>query len=624
MLGAFLIFLCTSNPDLTLSISFSWMTELIDDRDIVRAAISQAGLELQYASLRLQADPDIVRLACQSDGRALGYCPPGSTRDELTSDRVFMKNVVLSKKGSGRMWKLTPPQLKEDPELLLQALMTGLNMRDIPVSFKQDVHFLKQALGVNSHLYHELHPKLQGELMLAREAIIAPDSTPEIHAKALGHCPLLKSEREVVLSLCQRGDVELLPDLLQLPSSLPFTDDGEIMIAGVSRDPRLLVFASPRLRVAPELLLVSITPTSAYEILKALPVILLRDHPQIPTRAVEVCIARKLRYLPPHIPDDVWANHRPLCRVWLERGGRVLEMFEQRLVVKPPYTEEDIELPLAVARYNWRETQKVGEALLGDRDFIIRALELDGRILRFAAPILRQELEIQVMAVANYNKNIPTGTNASIQQYLGGFVHIPGLTQYIEERLQLHHTFCQFFLRGIAIPRPHRPPQLRSQLPMLDRGVETSEAFKRLIAEYLGVPLGQQLSLLRRAGTNLANSSSSDSSGVAISGAEVVEPEDFEGPHAHWFIPPIRNQDARQQEEHPPALRLRNRERARETLRQRMLARRVQDRRLLVHVMGDDADGVDFDDDDDDALVDPLMDLDQAEALMNAFDDEGF
>ena len=605
-------------------------SDLIDDRDIVQAAISQGGLELQYASRRLQADPDIVRLACLSDGRALGYCPLGPTLEELTHDREFMKDVVLAKKYSGGMWKLAPPCLQDDPELLLQALMNGLSLRDIPEKFKKDLPFLQQTLQVNCHLYLELSPTLQAEVILAREAIISSDSTPEIHNKALRHCPLLKEERQVVLTLCQRGDVEILGDLLDLPSSRDFTDDREIMIAAVSRDPSLLTLASIRLRSMPELILVSITPASAYSTIKTLPHSVMRELPEIPTRAVEVCLAQHLRYLPAHIPDEVWANHRPLCCVWLQRGGRVLEAFEPQLVVQPPYTPDDIELPLTVARYNWRETHKVGGALLGDKAFILQALELDGRILRFAAAELRQELEIQVVAVANYNKNIPEGTVQSIEQYLGGYIDIAGLAQHIEERLQLHHTFCQYFLRGIAIPRPHRPPQLRSQLPMLDRGVETSEAFKKLIAEYLGVPLGQNLSLLRRASTNLANSSppsSTMSTSTRSNNAEGLGHEDRDHPNPLWlqrdaFVPPPPNQRmAIRVGRMPPHLhprihdRRERHQRRRELLmRQAMVGRPEQLRDL--HVMRGDDDDVDLEI--ADFLLGDELDFD----LMNALEDD--
>jgi Domain of unknown function (DUF4116) len=603
--------------------------DLIDDEDIVRAAIAQGGLELQYASLRLQEDPEIVRLACESDGRALGYCPEGPTRNSLTSDRAFMMEVVLAKPGSGRMWNLAPSDLKRDPELLLQALTNGLNLRDIPLSFKHDLGFLRRALRVSSHLYLQLVPILQKKLSLAREAILSADSTPEIHEKVLLHCPSLKSERQVVLCLCLRGDVEFLHLLLSSPDSNPFTDDLEIMIAAVKRDPSLLEYASLRLRFTPELILVSITPASAFNTLKTVPAAIMRENLDIPTRAVDICTSGNLRYLPVHIPDDIWMSHRPLCRAWLKRGGRVLESFEPLLAVQPPFTQADIELPLAVALYNWREMHKVGEALLGDRDFMLQALGQDGRVLRFAAPALRQELDMQIIAVANYNKNIAPGTNATVQQYLGGTIDIPGLRQHIDEKMQLQHIFCQFFLRGIAIARPHRPPHLRSQLPMLDRGIETSEAFKRLIAEYLGVPLGRGLALLRRAHVNLETAPlSSSESEVAGSSSPAAAAEGLAQGDTHWlqrdaYVPAPPNV-VRPQGDHP-AQRIRNRlPRGRQMDQERRLRdeyiRNGRDRVVMF-----------FDDDDELDLDLRAMEVDvpdlgpeEAESVMNAFDDEGF
>ena len=86
--------------------------DLCNDRDVVREAVTLGGLELQYASLSLQEDPEIVRLACQTHGRALEYCPPGPTRQALTHDRQFMLEVVLANPGGGAMWKLLPSKLQ--------------------------------------------------------------------------------------------------------------------------------------------------------------------------------------------------------------------------------------------------------------------------------------------------------------------------------------------------------------------------------------------------------------------------------------------------------------------------------------------------------------------------------
>jgi len=301
--------------------------------------------------------------------------------------------------------------------------------------------------------------------------------------------------------LCQRGDVDFLAELLDLPSSQPFIDDLEIMTVAVARDSKLFAMASPGLQNSPQLIFAAITPTSAWDTLKVIPSALLRQHPEIPTRAIEVTLKRNMRYLQAHIPDDIWATHKPLCLAWLKRGGRVLEAFEPLLAVQPPFSHDDLVLPFAVARYNWTEFYKVGDALLRDREFMLEALTIEGRIILFAPATLRQEFDVQVVAVANHNNTAIQ--QSSIAVALGSVIDIPKLQHQIQERLQLHQTFFQDFLRGIAIVEHHQPPQLRSHLPMLDRGVETSQAFKRLIAEYLGVPFGRHLFLLRQADTNL-------------------------------------------------------------------------------------------------------------------------
>jgi hypothetical protein len=71
--------------------------ELIDDRDIVKAAVSLDGLELQYALRRLQQDEQILKLACSKNGTAFEFCPPGQTKQKLLNDRNFMLTVFQLK-----------------------------------------------------------------------------------------------------------------------------------------------------------------------------------------------------------------------------------------------------------------------------------------------------------------------------------------------------------------------------------------------------------------------------------------------------------------------------------------------------------------------------------------------
>jgi hypothetical protein len=66
--------------------------------------------------------------------------------------------------------------------------------------------------------------------------------------------------------------------------------------------------------------------------------------------------------------------------------------------------QSDAELALEVAKYNWFEFHKIGDAFLSYHDFMLQALMRDGRVLQFSAPTLRQDFEILVI-VQNTSKD---------------------------------------------------------------------------------------------------------------------------------------------------------------------------------------------------------------------------
>ena len=220
---------------------------------------------------------------------------------------------------------------------------------------------------------------------------------------------------------------------------------------------------------------------------------------------------------------------------WIRRKGNILLCFY-------PGITTDEALALEVARHTWTQLYKVGDAFLNDKQFVMKALELDGRCIKHVPAELKNKFDVLTVAAANYytrydyevaaatamkkkkrTEDDSSSTDSSTDQMLTiasmgrafHFLDIDQLKAKIIRKLELHDTFVLEFLRGIAIdsssplsPRrgPRGPPALRSQLTMLDRGVETSEAFKRLIAEYLAVPLGKELTSLRNALVNIERS----------------------------------------------------------------------------------------------------------------------
>ena len=454
--------------------------ELCNDRDVVMAAIGYGGLELQYASRRLQEDKDIVIAACQKDGRALEFCPPGPTRTELTSNRDFMLDV-LGKNG-GSMLRLVPESLKRDPILLLEALAHGMRFRQVPECFKNDKEFLLQAISRKSSLYLDIAP-FHRDVDFALAAIQAPDSADDVHRRALQIAPQLKRNRNVVMAIALRGDKDLLESLFNNGEARQFLDDKPLMLAAVKRDCRLFKYCA-RLREDPDIIMASIQQESAIDILRDISPETRRRYPEISIKAISVTCSRRLRYLESLIPEGLWQN-REVVLTWIRKGGSVLEQFERSL-------ERDEEMALAVAEHNWSSFKKVGNAFRSDKGFMAKAVQKEGRVLRFASRPIQNDFQIVVRAVANHHRAMS-----------GAMVSEKAFKTWVKNALDLHMTFVKDFLRGIAINKPHVPPAFRSQLPMLDRGVETSQAFKQLIAEYLGVPVKEELRMMRQAWTNL-------------------------------------------------------------------------------------------------------------------------
>jgi hypothetical protein len=472
--------------------------ELCDDEQVVEAAIELDGLELQYASMRLQEDKEMVIRACQKNGGALEFCPPGAVRDALTADRDFMLTVL--RKHGGPMLRLVSEPLKRDRELLLEALAHGMRLRYCPYDYQTDRAFLLDAMDRKALLYMEFNRSTQMDKEIAKAAICSPSSTPQVIARALEHADL-EMCRDVVLSICHRGDVDFCRDLFQQAN---FKDDKEIVLAVLKKDPKLFSQATERLQRDPDVILAAIEESTAIDVIRAVSPETQQAHPEIVCKAIQHTSRRLMRHLRTYIrPESLWSN-RDVAIAWIRRGNRVLDAFENLL--------QDPEVALEIAHYSFMEFSRVSENLRGDMDFMMKAVSRNGRVFRFTVSRLLANKQLAIAAVAN-TADALVGTTTSREE----------LTTYCQEKLDLQKTFVMDFLRGIAISKPHVPPAKRSQLSLLDRGVETSQAFKQLIASFLGVPVGTDLALMRVALANLKLPVSTTS--IDLAAAEATDDE---------------------------------------------------------------------------------------------------
>ena len=108
------------------------------------------------------------------------------------------------------------------------------------------------------------------------------------------------------------------------------------------------------------------------------------------------------------------------------------------------------------------------------------------------------DFDLLLVAVASSRMTLQ-----AFRHYKGSYGDLSQLIEFasrVNKRFKTAEVFIFEFLRGISIVKPHVAPALRCHLPKLDCGPEIA----RQIAEFVGVPLGEELRHLRSASANLA------------------------------------------------------------------------------------------------------------------------
>lgn len=399
------------------------------------------------------------------------------------------------------MLRLVAEPLRNDRELLLEALKHGMRYRWCPFDFQNDKLFVQEALLNRSSIYLEMNRTSQAEIDLARTAIVSETSTPDVHERALAHQPTLTAYRDVALALARRGNTMKFWDYL-VDGTPSYRFDREIMLTAVQRYPKLFSRIGPGLQRDLEIVLAAINHDTSMTVLNIVGPTFQQENPQVTVKAVMSANLSTLRLMQGAIPNTLWTN-LDVAVAWMQRLHRI-PVGSNSLLTNRDFC-------LAIARYAHRQFASVSETLRQDMEFMREAVDINGLVLRNAGIALRRDLELVVRAVASTR-------NALCPQVPIGLGQVQ---RHVQSKLDLHRTFLNDFLRGIAISTPRVPPAHRSQLPLLDRGVETSQAFKQIIAEFLGVPIGAELALLRRAWSKLQDPASSDETTAAENDDEV-------------------------------------------------------------------------------------------------------
>ena len=233
-------------------------------------------------------------------------------------------------------------------------------------------------------------------------------------------------------------------------------------------------------------------------------VLRVRDqHPDLVARAIrEDYEDEEIWELFDSIDENLWSRPE-VAHAWASRGGDYLhEEF-------PEEFEDDEELFLLFAEHNSSDFWCVSEKLTRNKEFMLKVVGINPNLIREASRKLSQDFEVALVAFGGGN-----GQKRAFERSrdLPGMFDISDgddlefLTNFAKEvraRLESHESFIRL-LCGMSTKRSPGEDEAPCPLRLLNQGGETCLAYRKLLAQYTGIPMGRELRQLRRASVNLA------------------------------------------------------------------------------------------------------------------------
>jgi hypothetical protein len=210
---------------------------------------------------------------------------------------------------------------------------------------------------------------------------------------------------------------------------------------------------------------------------------------------------RDLQFAP-----ELWRN-RAFVMAFTETGG---SKFCDRFGFDYNVYREDRTVLLAVGKISVQRFAKICPAMYRrDKEFMLEAIGVSASLLKAVHHSLLDDFGFLSAAIATnketislMDSNLVTKKHVSPPNFVfisppptqderekRGMFKLTALARHVRDKLHSHKGFLQL-LRGMGTGQKVKHD---SPLTLLNQGSETSDAYKRRIAEFLGAPLGAEL-----------------------------------------------------------------------------------------------------------------------------------
>jgi hypothetical protein len=298
--------------------------------------------------------------------------------------------------------------------------------------------------------------------------------------------------------LCSKNEIPLFKDFERLVPRYagPLLEDRDLMLKLCAYNPYVYFQLSDHLKQDEDILKVVLTRSPSHA--PAIGEDLQQMYPALVASAIErldFSTPDCREYALERIDASLWA-HRDVALAWATAGGHFLDDWF------PEEFNDDEELLVAFLQNDGGIKLKPTPRLLGDKRFMLRAVKAHPTFLSKVSKELAGDWDLLFAAMANKRIALLSWDDLTAENGWGQEDMVDvfvDASETVRDKLQSHDIFVKLML-GCMMATPGES----TPLTLLNQGKETSLAFTKPIAEYLGVPMGEELRMLREARKNLA------------------------------------------------------------------------------------------------------------------------
>ena len=429
---------------------------------------------------------------------------------------TFQESSSTIQGGNKERWERLDLDWKCEWDVALAAIDSGIvdNLQSLPERLRDDRGFLMAAVRQEPQTWLTLPAAFADDTEFL-DMIAEFDYT--LTRAIFERIPSLRSNRDFWTKLISNHHlmeagilVELFEPVCLFEEFAPTSirADLEIMQMACRKDSKYFAFVDPslfRTRESVEQLAATAECMSLVDFVKFMPHDVQLQWPDIVIKSVRN-LNRSYLLQPDWIAPALWKNNRELVKTWFQTGGRYVE------TLFPPEWKADKEIFLLIAENcpsHWclDSFRQASEALRNDKDFMLQVIETKAELFQAASLTLRRDFDvvIRMLAVTVLPPVLLLYEQAprEFRSFLtdNGVESVERIRSKGMDKLNAHANFTSLVLPAMKFSGS------LTGLSLLNQGTETARGFKGRIADFLGVPIGKDLRILRHAMGNLPDKS---------------------------------------------------------------------------------------------------------------------